>query len=77
VAMFMPCGLLNVCGYYDKAIAFLDHAVGEQFMAPVSRSLVMVEEDPDMLLNKFNDYRYRKIDKAAWALGLASKKVRI
>ena len=71
-----PCGLLNTCGYYDKAIGFLDHAVNEQFIAPASRSLVLVEEDPDTLLKKFSDYRQPKIDKAAWALELANKKVK-
>ncbi len=72
-----PCGLLNVLGYFDKAIDFLDHAVGEYFIAPAARSLVLVEEDPEALLKLFSDYRQPKIDKAAWALELANKKVKI
>jgi uncharacterized protein (TIGR00730 family) len=72
-----PCGLLNACGYYDKAIDFLDSAVREEFVAPASRSLVMVEEDPETLLKKFNGYRQPKIDKAAWALELDNKKIKI
>ncbi len=72
-----PCGLLNVSGFYDKAIDFLDHAVVEEFIAPAARSLVLVEEDPEALLRKFNGYRQPKVDKATWALALANKKVKI
>jgi uncharacterized protein (TIGR00730 family) len=72
-----PCGLLNACGYYDKAIDFLDNAVREEFVAPASRSLVLVEKDPETLLKKFNGYRQPKIDKAAWALELDNKKIKI
>jgi len=31
-----PCGLLNVEGYYDPLIEFLDHAVTEQFAPPLT-----------------------------------------
>ncbi|WP_349256735.1 TIGR00730 family Rossman fold protein [Methanocella sp.] len=65
-----PCGLLNVCGYYDKMIEFFDQAVQEQFINPSARSLVLVDESPPALLKKFQDYRPPKIDKAAWALAL-------
>jgi uncharacterized protein (TIGR00730 family) len=70
-----PCGILNVCGYYDKAIDFLDYAVCEEFVSPVSRSLVLVENDPEALLKKINGYRQPKVDKAAWAIELANKKL--
>jgi uncharacterized protein (TIGR00730 family) len=52
-----PCGLLNVEGYYDPLIAFLDHAVTEQFVRPSHRSMVMVESEPAKLLDRFADYR--------------------
>jgi uncharacterized protein (TIGR00730 family) len=52
-----PCGLLNVEGYYDPLIAFLDHAVTEQFVRPSHRSMVMVESEPEKLLDRFADYR--------------------
>ena len=29
-----PCGLLNVAGYYDAMLRFLDHAVAESFIRP-------------------------------------------
>jgi len=48
-----PCGLLNVAGYYDPLVAFLDHAVAENFIKPQHRALMMVEPQPDRLLERF------------------------
>ena len=39
-----PCLLLNVAGYYDKLLAFLDHAVEEGTLKPQNRKIVMVAE---------------------------------
>jgi uncharacterized protein (TIGR00730 family) len=65
-----PCGFLNVCGYYDKLIAFLDHAVAQQFVKAEYRAMVLVDEDPEGLLQKFAVYQPPQIDKAAWILQL-------
>jgi uncharacterized protein (TIGR00730 family) len=65
-----PCGLLNVCSYYDKLIAFLDHAVAQQFVKLEYRAMVLVDEDPTTLLEKFASYQPPEIDKAAWILAL-------
>ena len=45
-----PCGLLNVAGYYDALVAFLDHAVEERFVRAAHRSLLTVTDRPDALL---------------------------
>ncbi len=50
-----PCGLLNVCGFYDPLIAFLDHAVSEDFIKPKHRALLVVESDPMRLLDRFGE----------------------
>ncbi len=52
-----PCGLLNVSHYYDKLIDFLDHAVSEQFIKAAYRSSILVDEDPNALLGKFEVYK--------------------
>jgi uncharacterized protein (TIGR00730 family) len=65
-----PCGFLNVCGYYDKLIAFLDHAVEQKFVKSEYRAMVLVDESPKGLLEKFAAYQPPKIDKAAWILQL-------
>ncbi|MEK7363668.1 MAG: TIGR00730 family Rossman fold protein [candidate division NC10 bacterium] len=46
-----PCGLLNVEGFFDPLLSFFDHAVRERFVSPDHRSLVVVEEDPERLLD--------------------------
>ena len=46
-----PCGLLNVEGFFDPLLSLFDHAVRERFVSPDHRSLVVVEEDPERLLD--------------------------
>jgi uncharacterized protein (TIGR00730 family) len=51
-----PIGLLNINNYYDKLLAFFDHMIEEQFLNQVYQSLLIVEKDPQQLLNKFRNY---------------------
>lgn len=48
-----PCGLLNVDGYYDSLINFLDHAVAQDFVKPQHRALLIVENQVTKLLERF------------------------
>jgi uncharacterized protein (TIGR00730 family) len=48
-----PCGLLDVAGYWRPLVAFFDHAVAEGFVRPAHRGLVLVNDDPDALLDAF------------------------
>jgi uncharacterized protein (TIGR00730 family) len=52
-----PCGLLNVEGYYDLLIGFLDHAMAEQFVKKHHHGLLLVEETSDALLERFANYQ--------------------
>ena len=45
-----PVGLLNVAGYYDGLVAFLDHAASSGFLRAEHRSLLTVRERSDELL---------------------------
>ena len=51
-----PCGLLNVAGYFDPLLEFLDRAVAEKFVRDVHRAMVVVESDPARLLARFESY---------------------
>jgi hypothetical protein len=51
-----PCGLLNVAGYYDPLIQFLDHAVSDDFLKPKHRALMIVESEPAKLLDRFEEF---------------------
>ena len=58
-----PCGLLNLEGYFDSLTAFLDHAAEERFLKQAHRSMLIVERDPDTLLDRFAAYHPPKIRK--------------
>lgn len=45
-----PTGLLNVLGYFDDLLRFLDHAVAERFIRPGHRDLVISQPEPPALL---------------------------
>ena len=66
-----PCGLLNVGQYYSKLIEFLDHAAAEQFMRPEYRSIVLVDDNVDVLLDKLATYEPPTIDEAEIAKALS------
>jgi uncharacterized protein (TIGR00730 family) len=68
-----PCGLLNVCGYYDSLTAFLDHSSEEMFVRPENRNMIMMEENPERLIDLFEAYCPVEVDKAKWALQLTAK----
>ena len=46
-----PCGLLNVGGFYAPLAAFIDQAVTEGFIKPIHRASIVVDDDPERLLN--------------------------
>ena len=52
-----PCGMLNVAGYYDHLLAFLDHMTTERFLSPPHRSMAIVEERADRLLDRLASYQ--------------------
>jgi uncharacterized protein (TIGR00730 family) len=52
-----PCAFLNVAGYYDPLLAFLDRAVDCRFLAPEHRQIFLVDDDPSRALTRLADYR--------------------
>jgi uncharacterized protein (TIGR00730 family) len=58
-----PCGLLNVAGYFDSLLQFLDRAVAEKFVREVHRKMVVVESDPVALLARFEAYEPPRVVK--------------
>jgi uncharacterized protein (TIGR00730 family) len=47
-----PIGILNVEGYYDALVDFLERAVAEGFVRPLHAGLVLVDTDPERLLDR-------------------------
>ncbi|MDZ7773145.1 MAG: TIGR00730 family Rossman fold protein [Balneolaceae bacterium] len=52
-----PVAILNVGGYYDRLVSFLDHGVEEGFVKAPHRNMLMVENNPDSLLERFASYQ--------------------
>lgn len=58
-----PCALLNVAGYFDGLLAFIDRAVKEKFVRDAHREMLIVEEEPQMLLERFARYEPPRVKK--------------
>ena len=66
-----PCGVLNVRGYYDGLLTFLDRMATERFITDAHRQMVLVDEDAEHLLERMERYQPPEGDKAKWALRMA------
>ncbi|MDD4892084.1 MAG: TIGR00730 family Rossman fold protein, partial [Phycisphaerae bacterium] len=58
-----PVGLLNVAGYYDHLLRFLDHAVEQKFIKPAHRRLLHVAGDGPAMLEQFRRFVPPRIEK--------------
>jgi uncharacterized protein (TIGR00730 family) len=58
-----PCGLLDVAGYFKHLGAFLDLGMAEEFVNPEYRPMIIVEEDPALLLERFSNYEAPRVKK--------------
>ena len=58
-----PCGVLNVDGYFDQLLAFLDHAQDQGFLKPQNRQMLMCDSDPGLLVQKFERYEAPRVEK--------------
>jgi uncharacterized protein (TIGR00730 family) len=51
-----PCALLNVEGYYDGVVDFLSHAVEERFVREEHREMLIVEQEPEALIERLRRF---------------------
>ncbi|MDH3646580.1 MAG: TIGR00730 family Rossman fold protein [Gammaproteobacteria bacterium] len=58
-----PVGLLNVSGYYDELLRFLDQTVAQGFVHRKHRSMMLIDEEPAALLDAMADYRPASVSK--------------
>ncbi len=57
-----PIGVLNIGGYYDRLLAFLDHAHREGFVSAANRDLVLPRSEVDSLLDAMADWVRERAD---------------
>ena len=51
-----PCGLLNIAGYYDPLLTVFDRMVEAGFLSESNRALLLVENEPERLLQRIDHY---------------------
>jgi uncharacterized protein (TIGR00730 family) len=50
------CGLLNIDGFYDGLLSFLDYATKEKFIRSEHRSIILAEGNPVELIEKLSQF---------------------
>ncbi|MFE1602984.1 TIGR00730 family Rossman fold protein [Methylobacterium sp. ID0610] len=58
-----PVSLLNVGGFYDGLLAFLDHVVGQGFVREPHRAMLICAQDPAELLTRIRAYEPPRVVK--------------
>lgn len=51
-----PIGILNVNGYFDPLIAFVDNMVNNDFLRGIDKNLLIVHDNVDALLTAMQNY---------------------
>ena len=58
-----PCGLLNIGGFFDHLLAYLDHASSEGFLRRENRRMLLEDATPAGLIQQFERYTAPQVDK--------------
>jgi uncharacterized protein (TIGR00730 family) len=58
-----PVGILEVAGYFQPLLAFIQHASREGFIAPQHVDILLCEENPAALLDRLASYRQVSVSK--------------
>lgn len=58
-----PCGVINVRGYFNQLLAYLDHAEAEGFLRPENRQMLLCAADAAELISQFGEYTPPQVEK--------------
>ena len=58
-----PCGLLNIDGFYDSLLDYLDHSKREGFLRPENRAMLLSDSTPVGLIRQFEQYTAPRVQK--------------
>jgi len=58
-----PCGLLNIDGYFDHLLRYLDHANAEGFLRDENRRMLLNSDTAPGLVKQFEEYTAPKVEK--------------
>lgn len=51
-----PVGILNINGYYDDLLTFMNRALSDGFVKPIHRDLLLTADDPETILDLIENY---------------------
>ena len=57
-----PVGVLNINGYFDLLLGFIDQMCAERFIRPMHRDMVQTSPDPVALLAAMGSYEYPQLE---------------
>jgi uncharacterized protein (TIGR00730 family) len=57
------CGLLNIEGYWQPLLSWMDQAVAEGFLKAANRSLVIDADEPGPLLDRLETWQPVSVEK--------------
>jgi uncharacterized protein (TIGR00730 family) len=58
-----PCGVLNVDGYFDRLLSFMEYLVDERFVRSENGAMLAVATTPGALLDLMEGYRPPAVEK--------------
>lgn len=58
-----PCALLNIEGYYDNLIRFMENSFEQEFVNELCRPMLIKSDDPRDLLDQFASYSAPRVRK--------------
>ncbi len=58
-----PCGVVNVDGFYDPLLVLLDRALDDGLLRREHRRLLLVEDSPAALLDRFKTFKPQALPK--------------
>ena len=58
-----PVGFLDVNGFYTPLMQFLDRSVRDRFLRPEHRAIAVIEQEPEALLKKFDEWQPPRVQK--------------
>ena len=58
-----PCGLLNINGYFDRLLSFVEHSVAEGFVRREQLAMISVSDSPNQLLDAMATYKAPTVEK--------------
>ncbi|MBL8008840.1 MAG: TIGR00730 family Rossman fold protein, partial [Ignavibacteria bacterium] len=58
-----PIGILNVDGYYDRLIDFINNSVEQEFVNRNNLDMIVIDKDAKNLIGKMKDFKPVKVRK--------------